>query len=124
MDGRHHPVERGMPGDPLLDRGHFGSPAGYLPIWAGARTYHRRGAKAEDIVTRDGRFVSPSVHARFKPFEQIVKSRVIQHAVDHVTVKLVPSGGVRPGAPAPPRRWGYGCVWARSCVSPSRWTGR
>ena len=49
--------------------------------------------KAEDIVvTRDGRFVSPSVLTHpFKPFDQIVKSQIIQEAVDHVTIKLVPS---------------------------------
>lgn len=49
--------------------------------------------KAEDIVvTPDGRFVSPSVLTHpFKPFDQILKSQIIQSAVDHLVVKLVPS---------------------------------
>ena len=49
--------------------------------------------KAEDIVfTPDGRFVSPSVLTHpFKPFDQILKSQVIQDAPDHVLVKIVPS---------------------------------
>lgn len=49
--------------------------------------------KAEDIVvTPDGRFVSPSVLTHpFKPFDQLLKSQIIQDAPDHVLVKLVPS---------------------------------
>jgi phenylacetate-CoA ligase len=51
--------------------------------------------KAEDIVvTPDGRFVSPSVLTHpFKPFDQLLKSQIIQDAPDHVLVKLVPSKG-------------------------------
>ena len=49
--------------------------------------------KAEDIViTPDGRFVSPSVLTHpFKPFDQILKSQVVQDAPDHVTVSIVAS---------------------------------
>ena len=49
--------------------------------------------KAEDIVvTPDGRFVSPSVLTHpFKPFDQILKSQIVQDAPDHVTVSIVPS---------------------------------
>ncbi len=49
--------------------------------------------KAEDIVvTPDGRFVSPSVLTHpFKPFDQIVRSQVVQDEPDHVTVSIVPS---------------------------------
>jgi len=49
--------------------------------------------KAEDIVvTPDGRYVSPSVLTHpFKPFDQLLKSQIIQDAPDHVLVKLVPS---------------------------------
>jgi phenylacetate-CoA ligase len=49
--------------------------------------------KAEDIVvTLDGRYVSPSVLTHpFKPFDQLLKSQIIQDAPDHVLVKLVPS---------------------------------
>lgn len=48
--------------------------------------------KAEDIVvTPDGRFVSPSVLTHpFKPFDQLLKSQIIQDAPDHLLVKLVP----------------------------------
>jgi phenylacetate-CoA ligase len=51
--------------------------------------------KAEDIVvTPDGRFVSPSVLTHpFKPFDQILKSQIIQDAPDHVLIKLVVSAG-------------------------------
>lgn len=49
--------------------------------------------KAEDIiVTPDGRFISPSVLTHpFKPFDQLVKSQIVQDESDHVLVKLVPS---------------------------------
>lgn len=49
--------------------------------------------KAEDIiVTPDGRFISPSVLTHpFKPFDQLIKSQIIQDEVDHVLVKLLPS---------------------------------
>jgi phenylacetate-coenzyme A ligase PaaK-like adenylate-forming protein len=49
--------------------------------------------KAEDIVvTPDGRFVSPSVLTHpFKPFDQILKSQIVQDAPDHVVVSIVPS---------------------------------
>lgn len=49
--------------------------------------------KAEDIVvTPDGRYVSPSVLTHpFKPFDQLLKSQIVQDAIDHVIVKLVPS---------------------------------
>jgi phenylacetate-CoA ligase len=51
--------------------------------------------KAEDIViTPDGRFVSPSVLTHpFKPFDQLLKSQIIQDEPDHVFVKLVTSAG-------------------------------
>lgn len=50
--------------------------------------------KAEDIVvTPGGRLISPSVLTHpFKPFPQIVKSQLIQDRIDHIVVKLVPSG--------------------------------
>ena len=49
--------------------------------------------KAEDVVvTPDGRFISPSVLTHpFKPFDQLLKSQIIQDEPDHVLVKLVPS---------------------------------
>jgi phenylacetate-CoA ligase len=49
--------------------------------------------KAEDIVvTPDGRFVSPSVLTHpFKPYDQILKSQLIQDAPDRLLVKIVPS---------------------------------
>ena len=49
--------------------------------------------KAEDIIiTPDGRFISPSVLTHpFKPFDQIIKSQVVQDEVDHVTVSIVAS---------------------------------
>ncbi len=49
--------------------------------------------KAEDIVvTPDGRFISPSVLTHpFKPFDQIRKSQIIQDALDHLEVRIVPS---------------------------------
>ncbi len=49
--------------------------------------------KAEDIVvTPDGRFVSPSVLTHpFKPFDQILKSQIVQDEPDHVLVSIVPS---------------------------------
>jgi phenylacetate-CoA ligase len=54
--------------------------------------------KAEDIViTPDGRFVSPSVLTHpFKPFDQILKSQVVQDAPDHVTVSIVASAAFTP----------------------------
>lgn len=47
--------------------------------------------KAEDIViTPDGRMISPSVLTHpFKPFDQILKSQVIQESIDRLRVKLV-----------------------------------
>lgn len=49
--------------------------------------------KAEDIVvTPDGRYISPSVLTHpFKPFDQILKSQIIQDAPDHLDVLIVPS---------------------------------
>lgn len=49
--------------------------------------------KAEDIVvTPDGRMISPSVLTHpFKPFDQLLKSQIVQERTDHITVKLVPS---------------------------------
>ena len=49
--------------------------------------------KAEDIIlTPDGRYVSPSVITHpFKPFDEILKSQVIQVATDEVVVRLVVS---------------------------------
>lgn len=49
--------------------------------------------KAEDIIlTPDGRYVSPSVITHpFKPFDEILKSQVIQVARDEVVVRLVVS---------------------------------
>lgn len=49
--------------------------------------------KAEDIVlTPDGRFISPSILTHpFKPFDQLLKSQVIQESIDQLRVKLVPS---------------------------------
>ena len=54
--------------------------------------------KAEDvIVTPDGRLISPSILTHpFKPFDQIVKSQVIQEAIDRVVVKLVAGAGFSP----------------------------
>ena len=54
--------------------------------------------KAEDIiVTPDGRMVSPSILTHpFKPFDQIVKSQVIQDRRDHILVKIVPSSEFLP----------------------------
>lgn len=51
--------------------------------------------KAEDIVvTPDGRMISPSVLTHpFKPLEHIAVSQVIQEALDHVIVKVVPMDG-------------------------------
>ena len=49
--------------------------------------------KAEDIVmTPDGRMVSPSVLTHpFKPFDQIAKSQIVQHEIDRISIKIVPS---------------------------------
>jgi phenylacetate-CoA ligase len=54
--------------------------------------------KAEDvIITPDGRLISPSILTHpFKPFDQIVKSQVIQEAPDRVLVKLVAGPGFTP----------------------------
>jgi phenylacetate-coenzyme A ligase PaaK-like adenylate-forming protein len=54
--------------------------------------------KAEDIIiTPDGRFISPSVLTHpFKPFDQILKSQVVQDAADHVTVSIVASASFTP----------------------------
>ena len=51
--------------------------------------------KAEDvIVTMDGRLISPSILTHpFKPFDQLVKSQVIQLEPDRVLVKLVAGAG-------------------------------
>jgi phenylacetate-CoA ligase len=51
--------------------------------------------KAEDvIITPDGRLISPSVLTHpFKPFDQLVKSQLIQVASDRVVVKLVAGSG-------------------------------
>jgi phenylacetate-CoA ligase len=50
--------------------------------------------KAEDIVvTPDGRQISPSILTHpFKPLEHIEVSQIIQERIDHLLVKLVPSG--------------------------------
>lgn len=49
--------------------------------------------KAEDIVvTPDGRMISPSILTHpFKPFDQILKSQILQERADALCVKLVPS---------------------------------
>ena len=49
--------------------------------------------KAEDIiVTPDGRMISPSVLTHpFKPFESLLKSQIVQVALDEIHVKLVTS---------------------------------
>ena len=54
--------------------------------------------KAEDVVvTPDGRFISPSVLTHpFKPFDQLLKSQIIQDAPDHVLVRLVASSAFSP----------------------------
>jgi phenylacetate-CoA ligase len=51
--------------------------------------------KAEDVImTPDGRLISPSILTHpFKPFDQLVKSQIVQLALDHVLVKLVASAG-------------------------------
>lgn len=51
--------------------------------------------KAEDIiVTPTGRMLSPSILTHpFKPFDQIIKSQLVQEELDLVRVKIVPSGG-------------------------------
>jgi phenylacetate-CoA ligase len=48
--------------------------------------------KAEDVVvTPDGRFISPSVLTHpFKPFDQILKSQIVQDAPDHLDIAIVP----------------------------------
>jgi len=53
--------------------------------------------KAEDvIVTRDGRFISPSVLTHpFKPLQGIAMSQIIQEDRDHLTVKIVRAAGFR-----------------------------
>jgi phenylacetate-CoA ligase len=50
--------------------------------------------KAEDIVvTPDGRQVSPSILTHpFKPLDQIIASQIIQERIDHLLIKVVPSG--------------------------------
>lgn len=49
--------------------------------------------KAEDIVvTPDGRMISPSILTHpFKPFDQILKSQIVQESPERLLVKLVPS---------------------------------
>ena len=51
--------------------------------------------KAEDVImTPDGRLISPSILTHpFKPFDQLVKSQVVQEALDRVVVKLVAGPG-------------------------------
>jgi phenylacetate-CoA ligase len=51
--------------------------------------------KAEDVLmTPDGRLISPSILTHpFKPFDKLVKSQIIQVALDHVIVKLVAGSG-------------------------------
>jgi len=53
--------------------------------------------KAEDIiVTKDGRFISPSVLTHpFKPLQGIAMSQIIQEDRDHLTVKIVRAAGFR-----------------------------
>ncbi|HEV2150144.1 MAG TPA: hypothetical protein VGR37_22290 [Longimicrobiaceae bacterium] len=54
--------------------------------------------KAEDIVvTPDGRMISPSVLTHpFKPFDQIIKSQLVQERPDHLLVKIVASADFSP----------------------------
>lgn len=49
--------------------------------------------KAEDVVvTPDGRVLSPSILTHpFKPFHQILKSQLVQEALDRLHVRVVPS---------------------------------
>jgi phenylacetate-CoA ligase len=49
--------------------------------------------KAEDIVvTPDGRMISPSILTHpFKPFDEIVKSQIVQDRPDRIRVKILPS---------------------------------
>ena len=51
--------------------------------------------KAEDVImTPDGRLISPSILTHpFKPFDQLVKSQIIQTARDRIEVKLVAGTG-------------------------------
>ena len=53
--------------------------------------------KAEDIiVTKDGRFISPSVLTHpFKPLQGIAMSQIVQEDRESITVKLVRSSGFR-----------------------------
>ncbi|MGB9614358.1 MAG: phenylacetate--CoA ligase family protein [Fervidobacterium sp.] len=48
--------------------------------------------KAEDIVvTKDGRFISPSVLTHpFKPLHSIQISQIVQEEIDHLLIKIVP----------------------------------
>ena len=57
-----------------------------LPLMADVTT------KAEDIVvTKDGRFISPSVLTHpFKPLHSIRLSQIVQEELDRVVVKVVP----------------------------------
>lgn len=54
--------------------------------------------KAEDIVvTPDGRMVSPSVLTHpFKPFDQVLRSQLVQERPDHLLVKVVASDAFTP----------------------------
>jgi phenylacetate-CoA ligase len=54
--------------------------------------------KAEDVLQLpDGRIISPSILTHpFKPFDQIIKSQVIQVALDHVLVKIVAGASFTP----------------------------
>ncbi len=60
-----------------------------LPLMADVTT------KAEDIVvTRDGRFISPSILTHpFKPLHNIKMSQIIQEDMDHLIIKIVPGFG-------------------------------
>ena len=53
--------------------------------------------KAEDIiVTKDGRFISPSVLTHpFKPLQGIAMSQIVQEDRENITVKVVRSSGFR-----------------------------
>jgi len=57
-----------------------------LPLMADVTT------KAEDIVvTRDGRFISPSVLTHpFKPLHSIQISQIVQDEIGHLLIKIVP----------------------------------
>ncbi len=74
--------------------------------------------KAEDVlVTPDGRFVSPSILTHpFKPLVGLVRSQIVQEAIDRVDVYLEtgPGWDAAPGAgdrePRSPSGWGPACA--------------